>query len=63
MEKQYTATICHFNYQGGRFRMQRLEEVQDFPKDRDGLRDAYKFVQGADGWIIWCGDEMVDYAK
>ena len=51
MEKQYTATIVRFNDQG-----ERLEEVQDFPKDRDGLRDAYKFVQGADGWIILCGD-------
>jgi|GEM_PF-1468051 len=58
MEKQYTATRCRFNDQG-----ERLEKVRDFPKDRDGLRDAYKFVQGADGWIIWCGDELVDYAK
>lgn len=58
MEKQYTVTTVHFNDQG-----EKLEEVQDFPKDRDGLRAAYKFVQSADEWIIWYGDEMVDQAK
>ena len=54
----YTATTCRFTGKG-----EKLEEVRDFPKGRDGLRDAYKFVQGADEWIIWCGDELVDYAK
>jgi hypothetical protein len=54
----YTATTCRFNSHG-----EISEEVQDFTKDRSGLRQAYEFVQGADEWIIWCGDEMVDYAK
>jgi hypothetical protein len=54
----YTATTCRFNSHG-----EILEEVQNFTKDRPGLRQAYKFIQGADEWIIWCGDEMVDYAK
>ena len=55
MKKQYIATTCTFNSEG-----EKLEEVRDFPKDRDGLRAAYKFVQSAEDWIIWYGDEVVD---
>ena len=54
----YTATTVRFSPQG-----EKLEEVRDFPKDRDGLRDAYKFVQSADEWIIWYGDEIIDFSK
>jgi hypothetical protein len=58
MEKQYTATTVRFNAQG-----EMLEDVRDFPKCRDGLRQAYKFVDGADEWTIWYGTEMVDHAE
>jgi hypothetical protein len=54
----YCATTVRFNDQG-----EKLEEVQDFSKCRSGLRDAYKFVEGADEWIIWYGDELVDQTK
>ena len=50
------------------------EEVQDytvttergdssFPKNRQGLTAAYKFIQGKNNWIIKYGDEVVDQSK
>jgi hypothetical protein len=54
----YTATTVRFSPQG-----EKLEEVRDFAKQRTGLRDAYEFVQGADEFIIWCGDEIVSQTE
>ena len=48
----YTATTVRFSPQG-----------ENFPKGRDGLRDAYKFVQGADEYAIWYEDKIIDFSK
>ena len=53
--REYTATTVRDNDQG-----ERAEDVRTFPKSRDGLNAAYKFVQGANDWMIWHGDEVVD---
>ena len=58
MEKEYIACTVRYNDQG-----QMLEDVRTFSKQRTGLRDAYAFVQGADEFIIWCGDEIVSQTE
>ena len=57
--KEYTATTVRFNLQG-----EMLEDVGTFlasPDYREALKEANEFVQGADEWIIWDGDEMLDH--
>jgi hypothetical protein len=56
--RDYTATTVRDNDQG-----ERVEDVRTFPKSRDGLNAAYKFVQGANDWMIWHGDEVVDQSE
>lgn len=56
--REYTATTVRDNDQG-----ERVEDVKTFPKSRDGLNAAYKFVQGANDWMIWHGDEVVDQSE
>lgn len=56
--REYTATTVRDNDQG-----ERVEDVRTFPKSRDGLNAAYKFVQGANDWMIWHGDEVVDQSE
>jgi hypothetical protein len=58
METDFIATTVRYNDQG-----QMLEDVRTFSKQRTGLRDAYEFVQGADEFIIWCGDEIVSQTE
>lgn len=56
--REYTATTVRDNDQG-----ERAEDVRVFPKSRNGLNAAYKFVQGANDWMIWYGDEVVDQSE
>ena len=52
----YVATRVYYSTATG----EAYPEAREFPKSRDGLEEAYQFVEGADDWEVSHGCEVVD---
>ena len=52
----YVATRVFYNTTTG----EAYPEAREFAKSREGLEEAYQFVEGADDWDVSHGCEVVD---